>query len=126
LKTAEDASGAEGIDLKMSGSMPLTDAARIFALATGVVATGTVDRLQQAGSRMGIADGDIRSWCDAFDYLQLLRLRTQHQRAAEDLPPSANPNLLPLASVSDLDRRILKEALRQVRKLQQRLEVDYP
>ena len=126
LKTAEDASGAEGIDLKMSGSMPLTDGARIFALATGVVATGTIERLQQAGSRMGIADGDIRSWCDAFDYLQLLRLRTQHRRAAGDLPPSANPNLLPLASVSDLDRRILKEALRQVRKLQQRLEVDYP
>ncbi len=44
----------------------------------------------------------------------------------EDLPPSANPNLLPLSSVSDLDLRILKEALRQVRKLQQRLEVDYP
>ena len=75
---------------------------------------------------MGIAEGDIRSWCDAFDYLQLLRLRTQHRRAAGNLPPSANPNLLPLASVSDLDRRILKEALRQVRKLQQRLEVDYP
>jgi CBS domain-containing protein len=126
LKTAGDASGAEGIDLKMSGSMPLTDAARIFALATGVVATGTIERLQQAGNRMGIAEGDIRSWCDAFDYLQLLRLRTQHRRTAGDLSPSANPNLLPLASVSDLDRRILKEALRQVRKLQQRLEVDYP
>ena len=126
LKAAEDSSGMEGIDLKMSGSMPLTDGARILALATGVVATGTIDRLRQAGSRMGIADGDIRSWCDAFDYLQLLRLRTQHRRAAEDLPPSANPNLLPLSSVSDLDLRILKEALRQVRKLQQRLEVDYP
>jgi CBS domain-containing protein len=126
LKTAEDASGVEGIDLKMSGSMPLTDGARIFALATGVLATGTIERLRQAGARMGIAEGDILSWCDAFDYLQLLRLRTQHRRAAGDLPPSANPNLLPLASVSDLDRRILKEALRQVRKLQQRLEVDYP
>ncbi len=126
LKTAEDGSGTEGIDLKMSGSMPLTDGARIMALATGVAATGTVDRLQQAGNRMGIGAGDIRSWCDAFDYLQLLRLRTQHRRAAGDLPRSANPNLLPLSSVSDLDLRILKEALRQVRKLQQRLEVDYP
>jgi CBS domain-containing protein len=126
LKTAEDPSGTEGIDLKMSGCMPLSDGARIFALATGVVATGTVDRLQQAGKRMGIGEGDIRNWCDAFDYLQLLRLRTQHRRAAGDLPSSANPNLLPLSSVSGLDLRILKEALRQVRKLQHRLEVDYP
>lgn len=126
LTTAGDAYGADGIDLKMSGSMPVTDAARIFALATGVVATGTIERLQQAGVRMGIAEDDIRSVCDAFDYLQMLRLRTQHRRAAGELPPSTNQNLLPLASVSDLDRRILKEALRQVRKLQQRLELDYP
>jgi CBS domain-containing protein len=126
LKAGADANGAEAIDLKISGSMPLTDAARILALATGVVATGTSERLRQAGARMGIAADDIRGWCDAFDYLQMLRLRTQHRRAAGDLPASANPNLLPLASVSQLDQRILKESLRQVRKLQQRLEVDYP
>ncbi len=126
LKAAADANGGEAINLKLSGSMPLTDAARILALASGVVATGTTERLRQAGTRMGIAAGDVAGWCDAFDYLQMLRLRTQHRRAAGDLPPSANPNLLPLASVSQLDRRILMEALRQVRKLQRRLEVDYP
>jgi signal-transduction protein with cAMP-binding, CBS, and nucleotidyltransferase domain len=37
-----------------------------------------------------------------------------------------NPNVVPLAELSALDRRILKEAMRQVRKLQQRLELDYP
>ena len=126
LKAAADANGADAIDLKMSGSMPITDGARIFALATGVVATGTTERLRQSGVRMGIAEDAIRSMCDAFDYLQMLRLRTQHRRAAGDLPASANPNLLPLTSVSQLDRRILKEALRQARKLQQRLQVDYP
>ena len=35
LKTAEDASGTEGIDLKMSGSMPLTDGARIIRAGHG-------------------------------------------------------------------------------------------
>ena len=72
------------------------------------------------------AEREFRGWCDAFDYLQMLRLRTQHRRAAGDIPASANPNFLPLSSVSDLDQRIVKEALRQVRKVQQRLEVDYP
>jgi CBS domain-containing protein len=56
----------------------------------------------------------------------MLRLRTQHRRIAHELPPSANPNLVPVASLAALDRRVLKEALRQVRKLQQRLALDYP
>ena len=126
LKASGDTHGDEGIDLKMAGSMPLTDGARIFALETGVVATNTIERLLEAGARKRIADGDLRNWCDAFGYLQMLRLRTQHRRAEGQLGASANPNLLPLTSLSDLDRRILKEALRQVRKLQQRLELDYP
>ena len=121
-----DASGAEGIDVKLFGSMPITDGARIFALATGVTATGTLERLREGGPRKGISEADLADWSSAFDYLQMLRLRTQHQRLAHELPPAANPNLVPLANLSALDRRVLKEALRQVRKLQQRLALDYP
>ena len=126
LAATADTSGVEGIDIKRVGSMPITDAARILALATGVTATGTVDRLVQAGTRLGIAPADVASWCEAFDYLQMLRLRTQHRRAAGEIPPSDVPNFVPLSSLSELDRRVLKEALRQVRKLQQRLQLDYP
>ena len=122
----EDTSGAEGIDVKLFGSMPITDGARIFALATGVTATGTLERLREGGPKKGIAPSDLADWSDAFSYLQMLRLRTQHRRFAHELPPSANPNLVPVASLSALDRRVLKESLRQVRKLQQRLALDYP
>jgi CBS domain-containing protein len=123
---SEDASGAEGIDIKLFGAMPIADAARIFALATGTDATGTQDRLELGGTRKGISGADLADWRDAFSYLQMLRLRTQHRRIAHELPPSANPNLVPVASLAALDRRVLKEALRQVRKLQQRLALDYP
>jgi CBS domain-containing protein len=126
LDATADTSGVEGIDIKRVGSMPITDAARILALATGVTVTGTVDRLMQAGARLGIPAADLTSWCEAFDYLQMLRLRTQHRRAAGDIPPSDVPNFVPISSLSELDRRVLKEALRQVRKLQQRLQLDYP
>jgi CBS domain-containing protein len=121
-----DASGAEGIDIKLLGAMPLTDGARIFALATGVNDTGTLARLREGGARKGVDAGDLADWIDAFTYLQMLRLRTQHKRLRRELPPSDNPNLVPIASLSALDRRVLKEALRQVRKLQQRLALDYP
>ena len=121
-----DAAGAEGIDIKLYGTQPMTDAARIMALATGVSATGTVERLRGAARADGVAESDVITWCDTFEYLQMLRLRTQHRRLAHELPPAANPNLVPVARLSSLDRRVLKEALRQVRKLQQRLALDYP
>jgi CBS domain-containing protein len=123
---SEDIVGGEGIDVKFYGSMPIIDGARIFALAAGVTATGTIARLREAGPRLHIADSDLANWCDAFEYLQMLRLRTQYRRSGHELPPAANPNLVPVASLSALDRRVLKEALRQVRKLQQRLALDYP
>lgn len=126
LAPAADATGVAGIDVKRAGSMPLTDAARIFALATGVTATGTIERLQQAGPKLGITGTDLANWCEAFDYLQMLRLRTQHRRAAGEIPPATEPNFVPLSSLSELDRRVLKEALREVGRIQQRLRVDYP
>ncbi len=121
-----DASGAEGIDIKLFGSMPITDGARLFALATGVHSTGTLARLAEGGARKGVASADLVDWRDAFNYLQMLRLRTQHRRIRHEIPTSDNPNLVPVASLSTLDLRVLKEALRQVRKLQQRLSLDYP
>jgi CBS domain-containing protein len=127
LRAAEDDSGVEGIDLKMSGSVPFVDAARIFSLAAGVPATNTVQRLEQAGGASGIPAPEIRAWCDAFEYIQMLRLREQHRRTTTTSPAAdGNPNVVPLALLPDLDRRILKEAMRQIRKVQQRLEVDYP
>ncbi|MFO1395833.1 MAG: DUF294 nucleotidyltransferase-like domain-containing protein [Burkholderiales bacterium] len=121
-----DAAGAEGIDVKLYGTQPMTDAARVMALAAGVTATGTVERLRGAARVDGVRESDVATWCDTFEYLQMLRLRTQHRRLAHELPPAANPNLVPVARLSALDRRVLKESLRQVGKLQQRLALDYP
>ena len=128
LHATDEGAGDEAIDLKMSGSAPFVDAARIFALAAGITATNTVDRLAQAGAAHGIPSEEVRGWCDAFEFIQLLRLREQHRRLAggSSSAKDGNPNVTPLRTLSDLERRILKEAMRQIRKLQQRLEVDYP
>jgi CBS domain-containing protein len=116
----------EGIDLKMHGSVPFVDAARIFALAAEITATNTVLRLTEAGAAKGVPTAEVQAWCDAFEYVQLLRLREQHRRATADDRGDGNPNVVPLATLGNLDRRILKEAMRQIRKIQQRLELDYP
>lgn len=112
------------IDLKLSGSMPLVDGARLLALAAGIAATGTAERFEALVRRGTLRDEDARSWVDAFEYLQGLRLRVQLDRI--DDASAAPPNLLRLSDISELDRRILKESFRQVRKLQQRLSLDYP
>ena len=128
LQAAEDDSGVEGIDLKMSGSVPFVDAARIFALAAGVAATNTVLRLRGRRRGDGMPAAEIDAWCNAFEYVQLLRLREQHRRleAPARRRRRRESERGRLASLSDLDRRILKEAMRQIRKMQQRLELDYP
>ena len=50
-----DGDGGGSIDLKLRGTSPVVDAARIHALASGVTTTNTVDRLTTAGPLRGIA-----------------------------------------------------------------------
>lgn len=116
----EDADGAPGsIDLKKSGARIFTDCARVMALATGVTPTNTVQRLSAAGPLLNMPDAEIASMVDAFYFLQALRLRSQ--TAASGMTPNRiNPRKL-----HEVDRRILKESLRQAAKLQSRLALDY-
>jgi CBS domain-containing protein len=121
------------IDLKRHGAAPLTDAARLLALAHGVSATGTTARLQ-ALSALGVLRADeTEAWLEAFDFLQSLRLRVQHGLSISGTvgggsagSAGRHPNSIATDSLSALDRKILREAFRQVRKLQSRLAVDYP
>jgi CBS domain-containing protein len=118
--TEESADGRATLDLKLSGSRIIVDAARIMALAQGVAHTGTVERLRQAGHRLGMNADETGSAVEAFFFIQMLRLR--HQMAAKE---GASPNRIAPAELNEVDRRMLKESLRQARKLQTRLALDY-
>ena len=113
------------LDLKMHGTVPFVDAARIWALAAGCTATGTVDRLRELVAQHRLPHEDVDGWIDAFQFMQLTRLRRQH-RLLEVGGDDASPNTVRPRDLSALDRRILREALRQGRKLQARLELDFP
>jgi CBS domain-containing protein len=56
-----------------------------------------------------------------FEFLQMLRLQIQLQGGADQ----THPNRIALDSLNDIDRRILKEAFRVARSLQQRMALDY-
>ena len=58
---------------------------------------------------------------EAFEFIQMQRLTCQIKAIHGGGPP----NEIELASLNELDRRILREAFRQGRKLQTRLRLDY-
>ncbi len=118
--------GKGRVDLKMHGTVPFVDAARIFALAAGLRETNTSERLERLGALGRLPPEDVKAWVPSFEYFQLMRLRGQHHRAEGYASAGENPNEIELAELSNLDRRIINEAFRQARKIQQRLELDFP
>jgi CBS domain-containing protein len=113
---------AHTLDLKLNGITPFVDAARIYALAGGVTQTSTAQRLRAAAGKLKLPPAEAEAWIDAFYFIQLLRLRRQHEDSAQGREMD---NFLDPDQLNDLDRRILKEAFRQARKLQTRLALDY-
>ena len=110
------------IDLKKYGARLFIDAARVFALGHEVAATNSVQRIRMVAGTMGIPPEEVAALVDGFHFIQLLRLRHQH---AEQMHGRAGDNLIRPDELNEVERRILKEAFRQARKLQQRLKLDY-
>jgi CBS domain-containing protein len=110
------------LDLKVNGVQPFVESARVYALASGARATGTLDRLAAAGAARGIPALEVDAWCEAFRFVQALRLRLNAGQRARGEPLH---NHLDPTTLNDLERRILREALRQARSLQSRLTRDF-
>ena len=92
----------------------------MFALALGIPDTGTAARLRLAGERLHVERRHVDATVEAFHFLQLLRLRQQDLPAAQ-----GNPNRIDPYALHDIDQRMLKEAFRQAKQLQERLRLSY-
>jgi CBS domain-containing protein len=119
---SDDPDHPHTLDLKVNGATLFIDCARVMALAEGVGVTNTTRRIREAGARRGMAREEVEGWIAAFQFLQLFRLRQQQGQVARGEAPS---NHLDPDRLNDLDRRLLKEALRTARGMQQRIALDY-
>jgi CBS domain-containing protein len=108
------------LDLKGYGARPVVDAARIIALAHGIPHSSTVERLRAAAAQMLLGNDDVHAVIEGFFFIQQLRL--QNQRAGT--PPGAENRIDP-DRLNELDRQVLKEAFKQVKRLQSRLQLEY-
>jgi CBS domain-containing protein len=108
------------LDLKTFGARLFVDAARILALASGVGETGTAERLRALAERGKLGREDIGALVQAFFIIQELRLRVQQAGTPAGLANRVDPDAL-----NEFDRLILKEAFKQAKKLQGRLQMEY-
>ncbi len=113
---------ANTVDLKFNGVTPFVDAARILALAARAGATNTTERLEAAASAGKVQPQDVAAWTDAYDYIRMLRLRLNERQSIANEPLG---NRVDPAQLNELDRRILREAFKEARRLQAKLALDY-
>nr|WP_297356770.1 DUF294 nucleotidyltransferase-like domain-containing protein [uncultured Caldimonas sp.] len=115
--------GVPTVDLKMLGTAIFVDVARLQCLMLGLPEVNTRRRLEAIARAQNVDAPQAEAWVTAFEYLQMLRLRTQLNGLA---PAGAtNPNVVRLDALNDIDRRMLKECFRVARRLQQRVQLDY-
>lgn len=110
------------LDIKVHGTALFVDAARIFSLASGVAETNTLGRLRLAAPLVDVPSREAEAWVDSFLVLQRLRLEHQHLQYVGGRPMT---NRLDPYRLHELDRLMLKESLRQAKKVQARLALDY-
>ena len=122
FSTSGSGRDADTLDLKAQGARLFVDAARIHALQCGIAATGTAPRLRASSKQLAVNQNEIAAVLDAFFFIQLLRLRHDVLETGPDAP---SPNRINPGRLTPLDRRILKEALRNARRVQKRLALDY-
>lgn len=111
-----------GVDVKKFGARIFVDAARIFALASGVRAVETRQRLSEAGPRAGLPASEVAGASAALSHLLRLRLASQAAALAAGEAPD---HCVQPERLVDLDRTILRESLRQAKRVQQRLKLNY-
>ena len=108
------------IDLKLHGARAFVDAARVWSLANGVWATNTADRLRAIGAAASRPQADTVAEVEAFHLVQ--RFRIHQQLACGD---RERANRVDPSDLNELHRLMLKEALKQSKKLQLRLKQEY-
>jgi CBS domain-containing protein len=106
------------LDLKHNGIAPIVDLARIYALAEGISAVNTNERLKQAtGSHSLSADGGA-NLLDAYEFIS--SLRTKHQAEQISNGEKAD-NFVPPKNLSALEREHLKDAFKVIQSMQNSL-----
>jgi CBS domain-containing protein len=116
-------SRSEGIDVKQGGTVPITNLARFFALASAVTISATTDRLTAVQELGALDDETAEALREAFAVL--MRIRLEHHAERVEAGAAADNTVDPTA-LPPLTRSHLRDAFRAVAAAQKRLAVYVP
>ncbi len=74
---SDDDAAAHGMNLKMSGTLPLVEGARLLSLAAGVAVTGTLARLERLAALGRLSAAEHEALAAAYSQIARLVLRQQ-------------------------------------------------
>ncbi len=103
------------LDVKRRGLLPFMDFARVLALKSGVKETSTLGRLKRIGDQGHVPKDLAVDAAEAFEFLLQLRLVHQLEQVEQDQAPD---NHIDPASLSELEKKTLKEAFGIVGRMQ--------
>jgi CBS domain-containing protein len=105
-------------DIKHGGLLPVVDIARFGALKAGAEVTATVERLRAASELGAIEPTHARTLEEAYDLFTALRLEHQIQQLERGNEPD---DFVDPKELSELTRRYLRDAFREVAAVQKSL-----
>lgn len=103
---------ADTLDLKHGGLLPIVDLARMYALAVGSEALGTVERLRAGANGGALSRPGADDLEHAFGFIAAIRARHQADQMKRGLAPD---NHVPPAGLSPLERKQLEAAFGVIR-----------
>jgi CBS domain-containing protein len=112
----------EELDLKLYGTQPIVNVARLFALDAGIGHTNTVERLTALQSLGGHPEMPFAELQETFEFLMLLRLECQlrQARAGQPLGSYIRPETL-----TNLQKSLLKQAFQTISRTQSLIEARF-
>jgi CBS domain-containing protein len=103
------------LDLKLKGTGPIVNAARIWSLEAGVREINTSDRLRALEARGTVDTKLLADLHEGFEFLTSLRLEHQLQQAKSNHPIS---NYINPAALSPLQKGLMKQAFEAITRAQ--------
>jgi CBS domain-containing protein len=107
------------LDLKLFGTWPIVNAARLFALDAGIEKTNTIDRINALETLEHYDKVLLKDLREAFEFLTLLRLERQLQQMSQGQEIN---NYISPANLSNLQKSLLKEAFQAIARVQSVIE----
>lgn len=122
-RLATETSGEHERTFNLKEAMaPVVHVARLYALKHGIESTNTLERLRRLHESAVLKSPTYEEVVQVYEYLMRLRLRRQAELMREGHVPD---NRLPLESLTDLDRTMLKQASARISLLLKRVGFDF-